>query len=390
MAQFETGEYRRRIAATKASMATQGIDVMLAVNPANMNYLTGYDGWSFYVHQLVVLALDAEDPIWIGRAMDRFGAQRTTFLGEGSMIGYPDDYVQSETKHPMQFVAGILKERGWDSRTLGVEKDAYYFTSASFDALSAALPNAGFKDATRLVNRVRAVKSDAEIAVMHQAARIVENAMQAAVDGIEPGVRQCDVVADIYHAQISGTAEFGGDYPTTPPMLPTGPDGIAPHLTWTDQPFKKGEGTIIEIAGCRRRYHCPLARTVLLYEPSQAIRDAAKVVMDAIDTCLEAARPGTTCEDFAAAWGRAIAGSGIEKAARLGYSIGLNYPPSWGENSMSLRAGDRTVLQENMCLHMIPGIWVDDAGIYISESFRVTESGGLPLADFPRELVVKP
>ena len=72
---FEKSEYLTRIRKTKKSMADQGVDVLLATNPANMNYLTGYDGWSFYVHQLVVLALDSDEPVWIARGMDANAAK---------------------------------------------------------------------------------------------------------------------------------------------------------------------------------------------------------------------------------------------------------------------------------------------------------------------------
>ena len=214
--------------------------------------------------------------------------------------------------------------------------------------------------------------------------------MQAAVDGIQPGVRQCDVVANIYHAQISGTAEFGGDYPTTPPMLPSGAYASAAHLTWTDQLYETDTATVIEIAGCRHRYHCPLARTVYLGTPSTKVTDTAKALRDGLDGALEAIRPGATCEDVEAAWRRSIAGSGIVKESRIGYSVGLNYPPSWGENTMSLRPGDKTVLQPNMTMHMVPGVQLEGAGVYVSETFRVTEGGVETLSHFPREMFVKP
>ena len=71
---FSSVEYRRRLANTKARMEKAGMDVLFATDPANMNYLTGYDGWSFYVHQMVVVAQDEPEPLWIGRPMDANGA----------------------------------------------------------------------------------------------------------------------------------------------------------------------------------------------------------------------------------------------------------------------------------------------------------------------------
>lgn len=389
MPAFEAAEYRERQAKTKARMAAEGVDVLLASDPANMCYLSGYDGWSFYVHQLLVVALDADAPIWIGRGMDAGAAKVTTYLAHDDIVGYPDDYVQSTEKHPMDYVAGVLEARGWGGLRIGVEKDAYYFTAACLASLERNLPNATFVDATGLANWVRIVKSPAELEYMRRAARIVERVMATAFDAVSPGVRQCDAAAAIYHAEISGTPEFGGDYTALVPMLPSGVGTSTPHLTWTDAPFVEGEATILELAGCHRRYHCPMARTVFLGTPPQKVADTAAVVVEGLEAALDAVEPGMTAEAVEAVWRATIARHGIVKDSRIGYSTGLNYPPDWGEHTISLRPGDKTVLEPNMTLHMIPGVWFDDWGIEISECFRVTETGAEPLADVPRELFVK-
>lgn len=386
---FEKSEYLTRIRKTKKSMADQGVDVLLATNPANMNYLTGYDGWSFYVHQLVVLALDSDEPVWIGRGMDANAAKVTTFLNHDNILGYPDDYVQTPVKHPMDYVADFLKEQGWDKKGIGIEMDSYYFTAACYESLKRNLPNANFKDATTLVNWVRVIKSAQEIKYMKQAARIIEKTMQVAVDMVRPGVRQCDAAAAVYQAKISGTEEYGGDYTSLCPMLPTGVGTSTPHLTWTDQPFVNGEATILELAGARHHYHCPMARTVHLGKPPKKLADTAAVVVEGLNNALAAAKPGVECQEVEAVWRETIKKHGIIKESRIGYSTGLNYPPDWGEHTLSLRPGDTTTLQPNMTIHMIPGVWMDDWGIEISECFRVTETGSETLANFPRELFVK-
>ena len=65
-AAFETAEYDRRIAKTRTAMAAAGLDAIFVTDPSNQAWLTGYDGWSFYVHQGVILTMDGE-PIWWGR-----------------------------------------------------------------------------------------------------------------------------------------------------------------------------------------------------------------------------------------------------------------------------------------------------------------------------------
>ena len=66
----------------------------------------------------------------------------------------------------------------------------------------------------------------------------------------EPGRRKNDIAAEILRVGIEGLPDAGGDYPAIMPLLPSGPDASAAHLTWTDEPLRAGEGTFFEIAGC--------------------------------------------------------------------------------------------------------------------------------------------
>lgn len=387
---FSISEYYERLIKTKHRMANEGIEVLLVTDPANMNYLSGYDAWSFYVHQLLVIFIDEDQPYWIGRGQDASAAFHTSWLEADHVYPYTDDYIQSSEKHPMEFVSDFIKAKKYDKKTIAAEFDAYYFTAKNFMKLKENLPNAVFKDGTNLVNWIRIIKSDQEIECIKIASKIAEGAMQAAFDSIDAGVRQSDAAAAIAHAQIRGTDDFGGDYPAIVPLLPTGDRTSACHLTWTDELFRQGDPVIIELSGCYKRYHSPLARTIFLGMPDENIQYIADVVVEGINITLDAIRPGITCEEVEAVWRRVIEKSGIKKDSRLGYSMGLNYPPDWGEHTASLRAGDHTILRENMTFHMIPGIWLDHMGVEISESFRVTDKGCEVLADFPRELLVKP
>jgi Xaa-Pro dipeptidase len=389
MLPFSKTEYLERITKVKDSMSKKGIDVLLITDPANMCYLTGYNAWSFYVHQMVIVTLDETEPIWAGRYMDALSAKFTTWLALENIKGYSDDHVQSTVKHPMDYVANLLIERGLGDTTIAVEMDAYYFTALCYERLKKGLPNAKFTDGTLLVNWVRIIKSHEEITLMERAGKIVEKAMQTAIDTIDVGVRECDAAASIYYSQISGIPEFGGDYPSIVPLMPSGEKTGACHLTWTDSRYKDGDAVIIEIAGCHQRYHSPLARTVFLGKPPVKVIETAEIVVEGINAALDTAKPGATCEEVELAWRRVLNKYGLEKESRIGYSMGLNYPPDWGEHTASIRPGDKTVLQPNMTFHMIPGMWYDTWGVEISESFRITETGAKTLANFPRQLFIK-
>ncbi len=385
---FPRAEYDRRIAKTRQAMAARGVELLIVTDPSNMAWLTGYDGWSFYVHQCVLLAPDGE-PVWYGRGQDANGARRTVFMADEQIIGYPDRYVQSTERHPMDYLAGILERRGWGGRRIGVEMDNYYFSAACLAALERHLPNASFVDATGLVNWQRAVKSAAELDYMRRAARIVEAMHARILELVEPGLPKHELVAEIFRTGIRGAGGYGGDYPAIVPLVPSGADASAAHLTWDERPFRKDEGTFFEIAGCYRRYHCPLSRTIYLGKPPQKFLEVEQAVIEGIAAALEAARPGALCEDVEAAWRKVIARYGIEKESRCGYPIGLSYPPDWGERTMSLRPGDKTPLEAGMTFHLIPAIWQDDWGLEITESFLVTDRGAEPFCTYPRKLLVK-
>ena len=388
--QFSRDEFANRIGRTRQAMAAKGVELIIVSDPSNMAWLTGYDGWSFYVHQCVLLGLDG-DPLWFGRGQDVNGAKRTCHIPQDNIIGYPDHYVQSTERHPMDFLAECLQQRGWAKTRIGVEMDNYWFSAAAHASLQKHLPNARFSDTTALVNWQRAVKSEQELAYMRTAARIVENMHQRIVEKIEPGMRKCDLVADIYDAALryDDAIGAGGDYPAIVPLLPSGADASAPHLTWDDEPMKSGEGTFFEIAGVYRRYHCPLSRSVFLGKPSKTFLNAEKAVLEGMEAGLEAAKAGNLCEDIARAFFKVLKNYDIEKDSRTGYPIGISYPPDWGERTMSLRLGDKSVLEENMTFHFMTGLWMEDWGFEITESIVIGKSGPECLANVPRKLFVK-
>jgi ectoine hydrolase len=385
---FELQEFSNRLAKTRNAMERAGIEVLIVSDPSNINWLTGYDGWSFYTHQAVLVS-QYNDPIWWGRGMDALGAKRTVYMGDEHIVGYPDHYVQTPDRHPMQTLATLIQERGLDNAIIGVEMDNYYFSAAAWQVLKADLGNASFKDATGLVNLQRAIKSEQEIIYMRRAAKIVEAMHSRILELAEPDMKKNDLIAEVYKTSIQGADGHWGDYPAIVPMAPSGMDATAPHLTWDDQPLKEGESTFFEIAGAHCRYQCPQSRTLFLGKPPQKYLDAERAVLDATQAGLEMAKPGNLCEDIAIAFYTELEKHGFEKDSRTGYAIGVSYPPDWGERTMSFRRGDKTILEPGMTFHFMPALWLDDGGLEITEPILITEDGVECLCKTPSQLFVK-
>ena len=386
---FEKHEYKERLKKVKIDMQKKGIDLLVSYDPANMNYLTGYDAWSFYYAQCVLVHLNEDEPICFVRAQDGGGAYIKTYLKNENIIEYDEKYIHTWPLHPYQYLVEIIKKRKWDNLNIGLEMDSHYFTAYCYETIKKGLPNAKFKDAERLVNWVRVVKSNKEIKLMQSAARIVESGMKTAFKSINPGVRQCDAVADIQKALFNGTKEFGGDYPSIATLLPTGKGTSASHLTHTDEKFVSGEATIIEIAGAYKRYHCPMARTVLLGEKDQKKIDTMKATNEALDAGISATKPGNTIDDVAQKFWGVLDKYKIKKDSRTGYSIGIGYPPDWGEQTFNILKGDKTILQPNVTFHMIAVMQFGDWGVEASEAVRVTENGSELFCNLSRELHIK-
>lgn len=386
---FEIDEFAQRMDKTRAAMAQKGIDLLIVTDPANMNYLSGYDGWSFYVHQGLLVFQDEDQPVWFGRQQDSNGARITTWLDDDHILGYEDHYVQSRTIHPYDVVADLIRGKGYGAKNVGVEKDSYYFTARCLEHLAKGLPDAAVKDGELVINWVRCIKSEQELAYMDMAGQILENVMHTAVSMIEPGVREGDVAAEVYKTMIAGTPEFTGDYSAIIPIMPSGKRTTTAHLSWTDRRYKKDEIVLLELSGCKHHYHAPLSRTVVTGTPTPEMDQVSKTVIEGLNTVVDFIRPGIQAQEIEACWRKAIAGSRVVKESRIGYAFGLNYPPDWGEHTISLRPGDTTVLAPGMTIHVMPGIWTDTLGFECSEAIQVTDTGCRTFAHVDRKLFVK-
>ncbi|WP_346035676.1 M24 family metallopeptidase [Brevibacterium picturae] len=387
---FSPDEYLGRIASVRNRMVDQGLSALIVTDPANIYYLTGYNAWSFYTPQL--LYVPAAGPLTLFlRDMDARGATHTSWLPPEDIVGYPERYVQRPHIHPFDWVAFALRQR-WEvarasSSPVGVEMDSHFFSPRAFRSLVNGIPEWRLVDSFELVNWIRAVKSPAEVALMRNAAEVTTESMNAALGTIGAGIAQNEVAAEIAAAQARGRGSAWGDYPAIVPMMPTGESADTPHLSWSDRKFIADESVSIELAGVHRRYHVPLARTAVVGKPKQELIRLEGVVAEALAAVLDVAAPDVPTAELARTWNRVLALAGLEKPSRLGYSIGIGYPPDWGERTISIRTEDDQFLEAGMTFHLICGMWMNGYGYELSESVLITDTGCDTFTTFPRELI---
>ncbi len=360
------------------------MDTLLCLRESNICYLTGYEGFSEYVPQALILRVGDVDPILVLREMDVHCAKPTVYLDESQLETYPESYIGTRERTPWEMIGARAIAMVGDG-VLGIELDAPGLSVPAHAALMKVLGDRKIVDVSDVVPQVRMRKSDNEIAYMKQSGLIADKAMKAAIDEIAVGVRQCDVAALLMKELIEGTPEFGGGLPLPTPSIPMTPAAAGPHLKWVEDPYQPNTQNNLEIGAFRHRYCCALSRTVAIGPPSDRLRYVHDAVLGGFHAALETIKPGVRCGDVYDAFAKAFFPKGVRKESRIGYSIGLD----WGDFAFSLQHNDDTLLQTNYTTHLIIGIWENTDAYIFSETIRVGETRGESLSSMPRELFVR-
>lgn len=377
---FSLDEYRRRLEELRGRMAGLDLDAMIVAGPENICYLTSYQTTGYYYFQCVVVPAEGE-AFMVTRLLEQTNVDARTWIEHGRPY--------QDTEDPIEKLASALEEFGLADRRLGYEKNCYFFRATEQERLFAACPRATFVDASGLVEAGRLIKSEEEIAVLRRAAVATEAGMRAGVETAAPGVSENVIAAAIHDAMFRA----GGEYPACSPFVASGPRSAIGHATWEGRIVQPNEPVFLEIGGCVQRYHTAMMRTVYLGQPTDQMREAERLVIEAVEACVAAMRPGVAAGEIDAIARRILGRNtfGAVQTTRTGYSIGIAFTPDWGEGQiLSLQDGEETPLQANMVFHLIPWIQIPgQAGIGISETVRVTPDGGEWLLAFDRRLFVK-
>ena len=132
-----------------------------------------------------------------------------------------------------------------------------------------------------------------------------------------------------------------------------------------------------------------MARTVLLGKPDQKKIETMNKTIEALQAGIDQVKPGNTADNVAQAFWKILDKYGIEKTSRTGYSIGIGYPPDWGEHTLNISKGDMTELKPNITFHMIAVMQFGNWGVEASEAIRVTETVHELFCNFSKELHIK-
>lgn len=337
---FSLEEYQRRYDAVLQNMADAQVDVLLVRSPENICYLTGYETPGYYGYHCLILS-PYDEPALVVRRIEEINAPEFSWLTRTIPI---DDH-----EYPFEFLIKELERRGASDKRIGVEKGmgpnrrcaekrGMLFTVSEFEALTSSFPHAAFVDSEGIVEEARLIKSDAEVEMMRLATSIADKALMAGIEATRAGVTENDIAAAVYYEWCKNGAEYTG----LPNFVLSGPRQAICHATWRGRKIEVGDPIFFEIAASKFRYCGAVLRCAYVGDPTKrilALRDTAKA---AFELAVDMIRPGVSCEAVDSACHELISKAGFGSAHfhRSAYSLGINFPPDWGEGHiLSIQRG---------------------------------------------------
>jgi Xaa-Pro dipeptidase len=376
---FEPGEYDRRLAAVRASMAEQNLRALLLFSQESLYYLFGYDQIGYWVYQCVVLTPEGT-PVAIARAADAPMIRATGRLDVQVWLDDPD-------RDPIQLTRDALAEANalaTDAR-VGIELRSHALLAFYHEMLRQRIDQAQLIDASDLVATHRMVKSPPEIALVRRAGAIMDAAFMAARDVLNPGVRETDLHAAVAHSLYAN----GADPPAVPPPIASGPrTQTQTHGSATERRIEAGDPVTIEVGAPYRRYHAVGLRSALVGASSPSLEWLHAGLAEALAAGETTIGPGVPAGEVARTTLAGLKRAGLSRAGRhVGYGIGIGYPPTWLE-PLRIKLTDPHDLAAGMTFFFFVGAPTEDERYYLAvgDPVLVTDSGFELLTALPREL----
>jgi Xaa-Pro dipeptidase len=379
---FSREELAERRANTIALMQKRGLDGLLIFRQESMYYLTGYDTFGYVFFQCLYLGADAK-MFLLTRAPDLRQAQHTSVIDDIRI------WVDAPDANPAQELRAMLQRMKLGGKTIGVEYESYGLTARNGMRLNAALEDfCDLVDASDLVNRLRLVKSRAEIAYVRKAAELADQALEEAHRIAGPGAYEGDIIAAMQSAVFRG----GGDDPANEYIIGSGRDALLCRYYTGRRKLDPVDQLTLEFAGVYRHYHACLMRTIPIGKAPPAQVEMHKVSVEALEACKAALRPGRPIGEVFDAYARVCDAHGHKKNRMnaTGYSLGTTFAPNWMDWPMFYHGNPEPAAPGQVFfIHII--IFDSEKGIAMTNGHTVlvTAKGCESLSRMPVDLVVK-
>ena len=374
----ELADRRNKVA---SEMQSRGLDALLIFRQESMYYLTGYDTTGYSQFQCLYMSAGGT-LILLTRSADLHQAQLTSVIKDVRI------WVDHADSNPGLDLRQILEEQECRGKHMGVELEAWCLTGRRWEFVRAGLD--GFcthEDASTLVSQMRIIKSPAELDYVRRAAALADEALVEAHNLATPGRPEQEILAAMESAIFRG----GGDYPASRFIIGSGAQALNVRNFTGYADLGNNDQLQLEFGGTYRHYHSCLMRTILTGKPDPRHLSMHSAVVEALEACKEACRPGATFGNIFDAHAKALEGAGFgeHKLNACGYSLGASYPPTWMAWPM-IYVGNPVVVEPNMVIFMriILLDWDRHLAMAFGDTVVVTPTGSETLTKMGTGLTV--
>ena len=377
-------ELERRWKAVRGEMAKEKIDCLIMENSGKymggyIRYFTDFAGSAY--HSSLVFPLEHDMTIIAhGGAPMALGPPDWGLFGVKERINLP--YIPSfNFTNSMAPNAAVNTIKKLNLKSVGIVgmsmMSAFYY-----EFLKENLPGVVIRDATNLVDDIKAVKSEEEIELLKKTAKMQDIAFGATLAMIRPGVREYEIMSEIKRV----VTNLGSEQQLI--MIGSAPAGTPSGITndfLQNRTLKDGDciTIMIECSGAGG-YWCELARTICIGDAPKAIRDAWDAAVTAQAKSAEALRPGAKPKDLFEYNNKILTSMGYPPETRVsshgqGYDV-VERPGIRPEETMPIKA--------NMVISSHPIILSKEAFAYCNDDFLVTDSETVRIHEFPQKVYV--
>jgi len=368
---FPPAEFEARTMRAQDRMAREGMAMMLLMCEPDVRYFTGF-----------------LTPFWLSPTRPWFlvvpasGKPRAVI----PEIGVPlmertwiDDICSWPSPRPaddgISLLASVMRSLGADGGKIGIpkgEETSLRMPLADLERMAAQFPGSEFVDAGGIMRRLRAVKSEAEVAKIARACRVASAAFARAPDILRPGLP----LAEAFRAFRIELLRSGAD--EVPYLVgASSPGGYADVISPPgEDPLAEGDVLMMDTGAVWDGYYCDFDRNYAVGRAGGDVQRAHAALHEATERGLEAARPGAALCEVHEAMRRAIASAGFdcEGVARLGHGLGMQLT-EWP----SIMPGARTVLEPGMALTLEPCMACGPGKSMVHEENVVVRESGAEL-----------
>ncbi len=287
---------------------------------------------------------------------------------------------QQESTLPVHIARGLAVYEHAHASLVGLKVgiEANHLSVAAYQDLQAAWPQSTLQTTRGLIEPLRMVKMQDELAAIRAAQAIADAAFAQLLPQVVAGVSEAALAGKLEQAM----RELGAQGPAFETIVASGERGALPHGRATDKLLQDGELVTFDFGALKDGYHSDMTRTVAVGPQSDEHIRLYRAVLEAEEAALAAVKPGVRAADLDQISRNTLEQYGLAEyfVHSLGHGVGLNI-----HEGPSLYAQSEDVLEAGMVITIEPGVYVPgQTGLRIEDLVLVTETGYEVLSASPK------